>query len=95
MNPLRGTVIGLAGLVGAGLLAWPTLAAGDTEDAKRDEQETELVTVQDDDDRDRDRDRDATNTNGARDRDVTNGDVTNNTHQGTRDRDATGDRSNG
>lgn len=51
MNPLRGTVIGLAGLVGAGVLAWPTLTTSSADGyLKRDEQETDLVLVDDDDD---------------------------------------------
>jgi hypothetical protein len=51
MNIARGSVIGLAGLVGAGVLAWPSVA-GTTADGylKRDEQETDLVLVDDSDD---------------------------------------------
>jgi hypothetical protein len=55
MNILRGSVIGLAGVVGAGVLAWPVMssASGDTEEVyKRDEQNLELVTVDDEDDDD-------------------------------------------
>ena len=51
MNPLRGSVIVLAGLVGAGVLAWPTVAATSADGyLKRDEQEVDLVLVNDDDD---------------------------------------------
>lgn len=53
MNPLRGSVIGLAGLVGAGVLAWPTLSTPSADGyLKRDEQETDLVLVDDGDDDD-------------------------------------------
>jgi hypothetical protein len=53
MNVLRGSVVGLAGLVGAGMLAWPAstaFAEGDEVYFKRDEQGKELVAVEDDDD---------------------------------------------
>ena len=51
MNPLRGAVIGLAGLVGAGALAWPTVTTATADGyLKRDEQENDLVLVADDDD---------------------------------------------
>jgi hypothetical protein len=51
MNPLRGSVIVLAGLVGAGVLAWPTVALTSADGyIKRDEQEVDLVLVNDDDD---------------------------------------------
>ena len=51
MNPLRGSVIGLAGLVGAGVLTWPALSTPSADGyLKRDEQETDLVLVDDDDD---------------------------------------------
>ena len=64
MRIARGSVIGLAGAVGAGVLAWPAAAAySDTERvwAKRDEQSIELVTGSDDDD-------DDTNDRASRDR---------------------------
>lgn len=51
MNPLRGSVIALAGIVGAGLLAWPALGPSMADGyLKRDEQEVDLVLVDDDDD---------------------------------------------
>jgi hypothetical protein len=51
MNPLRGSVIGLAGLVGVGVMAWPTLGVATADGyLKRDEQEVDLVLVDDDDD---------------------------------------------
>lgn len=56
MNPLRGTVLGVAGLLGVGLLAFPALssvgAAGTDGYLKRDDQENDLVLVADDDDDD-------------------------------------------
>jgi hypothetical protein len=54
MNIVRGSVVGLAGVVGAGVLAWPAASAfADTEEIyKRDEQSRELVAVDDDDDAD-------------------------------------------
>jgi len=56
MNPLRAGVIAFAGLVGAGALAWPTLAAPQADGyLKRDEQGTDLVLVADDDDDTNDR----------------------------------------
>ena len=64
MRIARGSVIGLAGAVGAGVLAWPAAAAyADTEQvrAKRDEHSIELVAVSDDDD-------DDTNDRASRDR---------------------------
>ena len=64
MRIARGSVVGLAGAVGAGVLAWPTAAAfADTQQvyAKREEQAVELVTVTDDDD-------DDTNDRAGRDR---------------------------
>lgn len=51
MNPLRGSLIGLAGLVGVGVMAWPTVGASSADGyLKRDEQETEIVLVDDDGD---------------------------------------------
>lgn len=71
MNIIRGGVFTLAGLVGAGVVAWPAVAQargnGNGDDAaifKRDDQAVELVAVQDDDD------------------DDTNDDETNNTNTG-------------
>ena len=54
MNIIRGSVYGLAGAVGAGVLAWPTAAAFAATDEvfKRDEQSRELVALDDDDDDD-------------------------------------------
>ena len=56
MNIIRGSVYGLAGAVGAGVLAWPAAAAfADTNDdvyVKRDEQSREMVALDDDDDDD-------------------------------------------
>ena len=44
MNPLRGSVIGLAGLVGVGVLAWPAIGTTSADGyVKRDEQEVDLV----------------------------------------------------
>ena len=67
MNILRGSVFGLAGLVGVGVLAWPAAAAaGDREAAyKRDEGTSELVLVTDDDDDDTNDDT-GTNTGSSR-----------------------------
>lgn len=63
MNPLRGGVIALAGLVGAGALAWPTFAAPQADGyLKRDEQATEVTLVADDDDDSNDRATRDTNT---------------------------------
>lgn len=62
MNPLRGGVVALAGLVGVGVLAWPSVASpSDDGYLKRDEQDTDLVLVTDDDD-----DTDPTNTQNTR-----------------------------
>ncbi len=73
MNILRGSVIGLSGLVGVGVLAWPSVtaaAAADSDEVyKRDERVTELALVADDDDDD---------TNG----DTNTNDGTNNTNTG-------------
>jgi hypothetical protein len=51
VNVLRGSVIGLAGAVGAGILVWPVAASAvsDEEFYKRDESTAELVAVDDDD----------------------------------------------
>lgn len=58
MNPLRGSVIGLAGLVGAGVLAWPAIGTTSADGyLKRDEQEVDLVLVDDDGDDDDSRSR--------------------------------------
>jgi hypothetical protein len=68
MSIIRGSVIGLAGAVGVGVLAWPATAAlTDNHDEvfiKRDEQTVEMVAVDDDDDADsKDKTNDKTNTN--------------------------------
>jgi hypothetical protein len=58
MSIIRGSVIGLAGAVGAGVLAWPmATASADTDEVrlKRDEQATEIVAVDDEDDDDTNR----------------------------------------
>ena len=49
MRIIRGSVVGLAGAVGAGVLAWPAVAGPETDEVylKRDEQTGELVTVDD------------------------------------------------
>ena len=52
MNIIRGSVIGLAGAVGVGMLAWPATAYGDDVLFKRDEDSVEMVAVDDDDDDD-------------------------------------------
>ena len=55
MSIIRGSVLGLAGLVGVGLLAFPLSSVATDRDAailKRDEQGTDLVLVADDDDDD-------------------------------------------
>ena len=55
MNIIRGSVVGLAGAVGVGVLAWPAAAAfADTEEIylKRDDQTREVLAVDDDDDDD-------------------------------------------
>jgi hypothetical protein len=72
-------VIGLAGLVGAGVLAWPAASALAAQDEayKRDEGSTELVLVGDDDDDD---------TNGD-----TKGDTNGDTSRGTGDSRSTND----
>lgn len=99
MNILRGSVIGLAGVLGGGVLAWPAVTNADTPDQdflyKRDERSVDLVLADDEDDdptNDRARDRFTRGdvTNGTRG-DVTNNDVTNNvTNNATR-----GDNTNG
>jgi hypothetical protein len=50
MRIIRGSIVGLAGAVGAGVLAWPALAGPDTDEVylKRNEQAGELITVDDD-----------------------------------------------
>ncbi|WP_148575240.1 hypothetical protein [Nocardioides caldifontis] len=52
MRIIRGSIVGLAGAVGAGVLAWPAVAGPDTKAdevyLKRNEQAGELVTVDDD-----------------------------------------------
>ena len=109
MNIIRGSVIGLAGVIGGGVLAWPAVTSADTPDQdflyKRDERSVDLVLADDDldddptNDRTRDRFTRGDVTNGTRN-DVTNGtrnDVTNGTRNdvtnGTRD-DVTNDATN-
>jgi len=54
MRIIRGSIVGLAGAVGAGVLAWPAVAGNGAERQaddvylKRNEQAGELVTVDDD-----------------------------------------------
>lgn len=72
MNIIRGSVVGLAGAVGGGLLIWPAVTAADTPETelyKRDERSTELALadVDDDDSRDRDRDTDTRSRNSRAD----------------------------
>ncbi|HET6563165.1 MAG TPA: hypothetical protein VFG72_14925 [Marmoricola sp.] len=85
MNALRGSVIGLAGVVGAGVLAWPAASAfADTAEVyQRDDQTPELVTVDDDDDGDSNR---LTNTNTGPSR-ATNDNTRSNRTAVSRDRD--------
>lgn len=55
MGIIRGSVVGLAGLVGVGMLAFPLASTATDREAaflKRDEQATDLVLVADDDDDD-------------------------------------------
>ena len=97
MNPLRGSVIALAGLVGAGVLAWPSVgpsvAAPADDYLKRDEQDVDLVLVDEDPDDDPDDDpNDPTSTRATRTTKNTR-DTTRAT-QVTRDRDMTNDASN-
>ena len=85
MNIIRGSVYGLAGAVGAGVLAWPTAAAfadGD-EVYKRDEHARELVALDDDDDDDTNDD-DTSNTGFSR---ATNDHTASNFTAVSRDRD--------
>lgn len=69
MSIIRGSVIGLAGAVGAGVLAWPAAAAFADDDrdelyVKRDEQTAEMVAVDDDDDDDSNDDTDTSKFTG-------------------------------
>ncbi len=87
MNILRGSVIGLAGAVGGGVLAWPaasSLVASDEVYLKREEQVADLVLVSDDDDDDTNDDTGATNTGFSR---ATNDHTRSNFTQVSRDRD--------
>jgi hypothetical protein len=54
MNIIRGSVIGLAGAVGAGVLAWPVAAVADNDEVyvKRQELDASLVDLDDEDDED-------------------------------------------
>ena len=89
MSIIRGSVIGLAGAVGAGVLAWPAAAAfADDSDrdelyVKRDEQTAEMVAVDDDDDDDSN---DDTNSNTGFSR-ATNDNTRSNFTKVSRDRD--------
>lgn len=90
MNIIRGSVIGLAGAVGAGVLAWPAAAYADDVLFKRDDDSVEVVAVDDHDDDDTNDDNDtntgssvATNDNTrsnftavSRDRDLSRSDKT-------------------
>ena len=85
MRIARGSVVGLAGAVGAGVLAWPTAAAfADTGQvwAKREEQAVELVAVSDDDEDDTNA-RD-TRSRDTRSRDTRSGTGNSNDHTGSR-----------
>lgn len=87
MSIIRGSVLGLAGLVGAGLLAVPVASiATDREAAflNRDEQGEDLVLVADDDDDDSNDDSTDTNTGISR---STNDNTRSNFTKVSRDRD--------
>jgi hypothetical protein len=68
MNILRGGVVGLAGLVGVGVLTWPVASGAVAQDEvyKRDEGSTDLVLVGDDDDDDTNDDTDSRDTGVSR-----------------------------
>ena len=88
MNILRGSVVGLSGLVGVGVLAWPsvtTAASADTDEVyKRDDRITELALVADDDDDDTNDNTNDTNTGASR---ATNDNTRSNFTAVSRDRD--------
>ena len=87
MRIIRGSVLGLAGLVGMGMLAFPLASvAGDREAAflKRDEQGSDLVLVADDDDDDSNDDSNDTDTGISR---STNDNTRSNFTKVSRDRD--------
>ncbi|QIK65928.1 hypothetical protein G7072_05885 [Nocardioides sp. HDW12B] len=88
MNILRGSVVGLSGLVGVGVLAWPsvtTAASADSDEVyKRDERITELALVADDDDDDTNDNTNNTNTGASR---ATNDNTRSNFTGVSRDRD--------
>ncbi len=88
MNVLRGSVVGLSGLVGVGVLAWPsvtTAASADSDEVyKRDERITELALVADDDDDDTNDNTNDTNTGASR---ATNDNTRSNVTAVSRDRD--------
>lgn len=94
MKLLRGSVVGVAGLVGAGVIAWPAMSTATAADStevylNRDEQAAELVLVGDDDDDDSN---DNTNTNNTQSRftgfsRATNDNTRSNVTRVSRDRD--------
>lgn len=89
MSIIRGSVIGLAGAVGVGVLAWPaaTAFADDDRDelyVKRDEQTAEMVAVDDDDDDDSNDDTNSKNTGFSK---ATNDNTRSNFTKVSRDRD--------
>lgn len=82
MNIIRGSVVALAGTVGVGVLAWPTVsAAADEVYYKRDDGSVELVAVDDDDNDDSN---DNTNTGVSK---ATNDHTASNFTKVSRDRD--------
>ncbi len=90
MNPLRGSVIALAGLVGIGVLAVPGLASASADGyLKRDDQDVDLVLVNDDDDDDADptNTRNTANTRNTGVSRATNDDTRSNVTRVSRDRD--------
>ena len=90
MSIIRGSVLGLAGLVGMGMLAFPLASVVSDREAafvKRDEQGSDLVLVADDDDDDSNddsKDSKATNTGISR---STNDNTRSNFTKVSRDRD--------
>jgi hypothetical protein len=89
MSIIRGSVIGLAGAVGVGVLAWPAATAfADTDRdevyVKRDEQTAEIVAVDDDDDDDSNDDTNSNNTGFSK---ATNDNTRSNFTKVSRDRD--------
>lgn len=86
MNIIRGSVVGLAGAVGVGVLAWPTAAAFADDElyVKRDERTAEMVALDDDDDDDTNDDTDSSNTGFSK---ATNDNTASNFTGVSRDRD--------